>query len=266
MDNSNKGHDLPKLRDEISRLSSENNHLRKIVGLMQENVELRFILRDHGTYGKSFSPPPPAEKPNDQKEKADSLTDTDFSSSDERLSIYKPQFNNKNPYLGNLEANKPLHKSCIDLGVHSDKPKEANRSQNSGRLDLSGQRDKPTEANISLHLGRLTLGGRSDKTTEIKKQMSRLDLGDLSDSSTEANRSLHVGSLALASHTNKPRSKPVPLKGYDSSDSSSESLIDRHGREQRKFAYSVTKSHTQERKGKESGHSQQVEGRAGRKK
>ncbi|KAG8598377.1 hypothetical protein GDO81_002595 [Engystomops pustulosus] len=238
MDNSNKGHDLPKLRDEISRLSSENNHLRKIVGLMQENVELRFILRDHGTYGKSFSPPPPAEKPNDQKEKADSLTDTDFSSSDERLSIYKPQFNNKNPYLGNLEANKPLHKSCIDLGVHSDKPKEANRSQNSGRLDLSGQRDKPTEANISLHLGRLTL----------------------------ANRSLHVGSLALASHTNKPRSKPVPLKGYDSSDSSSESLIDRHGREQRKFAYSVTKSHTQERKGKESGHSQQVEGRAGRKK
>ncbi|KAM4689382.1 uncharacterized protein O3C94_007478 isoform 2-T2 [Discoglossus pictus] len=52
------GHEIEGLKKENVRLLSENGELRKMVALMQENVELRYALRDHETQVRTLSPPP----------------------------------------------------------------------------------------------------------------------------------------------------------------------------------------------------------------
>ncbi|XP_075437106.1 speriolin-like [Ascaphus truei] len=49
-------HDLEVLKNESVRLLTENGELRKMVGLMQENLELRCTLRDHECTVRSLSP------------------------------------------------------------------------------------------------------------------------------------------------------------------------------------------------------------------
>lgn len=56
MDSFVKTREVESLRNENTRLLSENGELRKMVALMQENVELRYCLRDHGTQVQTMSP------------------------------------------------------------------------------------------------------------------------------------------------------------------------------------------------------------------
>ncbi|KAJ1194674.1 hypothetical protein NDU88_003960 [Pleurodeles waltl] len=51
-----KTREVESLRNENMRLLSENGELRKMVALMQENVELRYCLRDHGSQVQTMSP------------------------------------------------------------------------------------------------------------------------------------------------------------------------------------------------------------------
>ncbi|MEE6499945.1 hypothetical protein FKM82_003649 [Ascaphus truei] len=60
MDSFTQDHEVEGLRNENVRLLTENRELRKMVGLMQENLELRYTLRDHGTMVHSLVPPPPS--------------------------------------------------------------------------------------------------------------------------------------------------------------------------------------------------------------
>ncbi|KAM4608084.1 speriolin-like protein [Discoglossus pictus] len=50
-------HEVEALRNENVRLLTENGELRKMVGLMQENLELRCTLRDHESRVRTLSPP-----------------------------------------------------------------------------------------------------------------------------------------------------------------------------------------------------------------
>ncbi|XP_075062013.1 speriolin-like protein [Mixophyes fleayi] len=52
-----RSHEVEPLKTENVRLLTENAELRKMVGLMQENLELRCTLRDHETHVRSLSPP-----------------------------------------------------------------------------------------------------------------------------------------------------------------------------------------------------------------
>ncbi|XP_078541659.1 uncharacterized protein LOC144827090 [Lissotriton helveticus] len=56
MDSFVKTREVETLRNENQRLLSENGELRKMVALMQENVELRYCLRDHGSQVQTMSP------------------------------------------------------------------------------------------------------------------------------------------------------------------------------------------------------------------
>ncbi|XP_029448002.1 histidine-rich glycoprotein-like isoform X2 [Rhinatrema bivittatum] len=46
------------LRKQNVRLLTENGELRKMMALMQENLELRYALRDHDNRARTLSPPP----------------------------------------------------------------------------------------------------------------------------------------------------------------------------------------------------------------
>ncbi|KAM4689147.1 uncharacterized protein O3C94_007295 [Discoglossus pictus] len=68
MENLIQGHEVDGLRTENVRLVSENGELRKMVALMQENLELRYALRDHETQVRTLSPPSPSKDPGRCKE------------------------------------------------------------------------------------------------------------------------------------------------------------------------------------------------------
>ncbi|XP_044147398.1 uncharacterized protein LOC122935653 [Bufo gargarizans] len=246
MDSSNKKHGVHKLSHEISRLSSENDQLRKMVGLMQENVELRFVLQEHEDHVKSFSPPPPAE----QSQVTDSSKDDASSFVDDNKSLQKPVYNS---------------------------------SLNMGGLGISSHCDRHRSKQVSMK-GYETSGSSSLQENESRKSFSppspaakrQADYQQIADSIKDdfksaddkrslykpsKNRSLYIEGHGMSGHIDKPRSKHVSMKGYESSGSSSDSLSDHHGKEQRKLVSSVTKLLGHERGTTGSSHCLQLERR-----
>lgn len=52
----NNSDDKDAITDVSARLLTENAYLRKLMGLMQENMELRITLKDHESKARSLSP------------------------------------------------------------------------------------------------------------------------------------------------------------------------------------------------------------------